>query len=117
MTKKEKTKGTQFCDDLYDVLVYATKNLLNDPENKFEEEFYDYTDLFEHFEEVADKFIALKRLIDAYNELSSDLVGFAITQDINDFEMESSLTTNELLELEKKIQEQIKRNKELYGEV
>lgn len=114
MTEKEKTKGTQFCDNLYNVLVYATMKLLNDEENHFYKEIFDYSELFEHFEEVADKFITLKQLIDCYEDLSPELVGFAITEDIDDFDIDY-LSTDDLLELEKKIKEQIKHNKELYG--
>lgn len=117
MSGENEKIGEQFCSDLYDILGYACMKLLNDEKNHFREQDFLYSELFEHFEMVADKFIALKRLMDCYDELSTELVGFAITQDVNDFDIEFTLSNDVLLQLKEKIDKQIEYNKEMYGDI
>lgn len=117
MSGENEKIGEQFCSDLYDILGYACMKLLNDEKNHFREQDFLYSELFEHFEMVADKFIALKRLMDCYDELSTELVGFAITQDVNDFDIEFTLRNDVLLQLKEKIDKQIKYNEEKYGDI
>lgn len=74
-----------------------------------------YSEVFEHFEWVMLKLQPFQSLMEYYDDISSELVGFAITKDINDFEVEF-LDLEVLEQLRDKIDDEIRKQKKLFGE-
>ena len=116
MTEEKKTVGSQFLDDLYHTLAYVCKKSLED-DLKFQQDgFYSYQEVFEHFEIVTDRLIQIRRLVDFYDDLSAEIVGFAITKDIDDFDIAFAFDNEVLIALNDKIENQIRINSEKYGD-
>lgn len=110
MNKDEKSIGERFCDALYETLAYSCKRVLDDDLSFGEDELYMYSEVFEHFELIMLKLQPFKSLMDMYENLSPDLVGFAITKDVNDFEV--GLLDDEVLQsLKKKIDDELDKRK------
>ena len=115
MNDEEKSVGEKFCDALYQVMAFSYKKILDEDFKFPQEEFYMYTEVFEHFETVMLKLIPFCELMQFYDDLSSDLVGFAITKNADDLRV-SYLDTETLKKLRNKIDKQIEENKLLYGD-
>lgn len=112
---EEKSVGEQFCDSLYQALAYSCKRVLEDDLKFPKSELYMYSEVFEHFELIMLKLQPFKDLLDYYDQLSAELVGFAITEDIKDFEI-SHLDIELLEQMKAKIEKEINEQKKLFGE-
>lgn len=112
---EEKSVGEQFCDSLYQALAYSCKRVLEEDLQFPKDELYMYSEVFEHFEWVMLKLQPFKDLMTFYDDLSSELVGFAITKKVEDFEVEF-LDLEVLEQLRDKIEKEINKQKKLFGE-
>ena len=113
---KDESVGTKFCNALYQVMAFSCKSILEEDFKFPQDEFYAYSEVFEHFELVMLKLMPFYDLINFYDDISAELVGFAITKDIDDFDIQFSLDTETLIKLRDKIDAQIEENKKLYGD-
>ena len=111
----EKSVGEKFCDALYQVMAFSYRKILDEDFKFPHEECYMYTEVFEHFELTMFKLMPFYELMQLYDDLSPDIVGFAITKDVDDFKVDW-FSTETLLKLKDKIDKQIEENKKLYGE-
>lgn len=102
MKEDEKSVGEQFCDALYEALAFACRKVLEEDLQFPKTELYMYSEVFEHFEWVMLKLQPFQTLMNMYDDLSPQLVGFAITKDPDDFEVEW-LSDEVLIDLKNKI--------------
>lgn len=115
ISEDEKSTGELFCDALYQALAYSCKRVLEEDLQFPKSELYMYSEVFEHFELVMLKLQPFKDLMDYYDKLSAELVGFAITKSIEDFEV-SNLDLELLEQMKTKIEKEIVEQKKLFGE-
>lgn len=115
ISEDEKSTGELFCDALYQALAYSCKRVLEEDLQFPKSELYMYSEVFEHFELVMLKLQPFKDLLDYYDQLSAELVGFAITKDIKDFEI-AHFDIELLEQMKKKIEKEINEQKKLFGE-
>ena len=110
MSKKDKI-GVEFCKDLYTVLIYAINKQMNEDWTKYQniDECYTCTE-FEKFETMAQEIIPLYNVGKLYDNITSDLIGFAITKDIDDF-ITDYIDSDLLLLIRDKCNEQLVYNK------
>lgn len=116
MADENKPVGSQFLEDLYQTLAYVCRKALEEDLKFPQDDLYMFQEVFEHFEIVTDRLLAIRRLLDYYDDISAELVGFAITKNIEDFDIEFSLDNETLIPLRDKIDKQIKSNAELYND-
>lgn len=110
-----KKVGEKFCDALYQVMAFSYRKILDEDFKFNKTEFYSYSEVFEHFELVMLKLQPFCELMKYYDELTGELVGFAITKDVDDFDT-NWIDTETLIKLRDKIDNQIEENKKLFGD-
>lgn len=106
--KEEKSVGEQFCDALYEALAYSCKSVLKEDLAFPQEEFYLYSELFEHFELMFWKLKPFYDLLGFYDKLNPELVGFVITKDVDDLDL-SWLDEEVLRKLKIKVDDEINK--------
>lgn len=111
---EEKSVGELFCDALYEALAFACRKALEEDLQFPRTELYMYSEVFEHFEWVMLKLEPFKSLLDYYDKLNAELVGFAITEDIEDFQI-NDLDLELLRQMKEKIELEIAEQERLLG--
>lgn len=108
MNEDEKSVGELFCDALYQALAYSCKRVLEEDLRFPQDELYMYSEVFEHFELIMLKLQPFQQLLEYYDKLSAELVGFAITKDVDDLDL-SWLDEDVLRQLKTKVEDEINK--------